>query len=85
MPGHAGLQHNNCPVGIATQRENLRMRFKVESSAAQLDTYLRATVKLMSVIARACGYARMSDFNADDLTAWKRDIADLTGVRFAGA
>jgi hypothetical protein len=38
----------------------------------------------MKVMARACGHERLSGFKARDLTTWKRDVADLTGVAYAG-
>ena len=75
---------NNCPVGIATQKESLRSRLIVQTSAEQLARFLDATTELMGVLARACGHHSLSDFATRDLTAWKREIADLTGVRFAG-
>lgn len=75
---------NNCPVGIATQKENLRARLIVETSAQRLTNFLTGSVELMKVLARACGHESLSDFSRDDLTTWKREMADLTGVRFAG-
>jgi glutamate synthase domain-containing protein 2 len=75
---------NNCPVGIATQRKNLRARLIVDQSARQLATFLESTVSLMKVLARACGHERLADFTMRDLTTWKRDIADLTGIAYAG-
>ena len=76
---------NNCPVGIATQKPGLRSRLIVDRSAQQLTNYLLATVELMKILARACGHGRLVDFQLRDLTTWKREIADLTGVRYAGA
>jgi hypothetical protein len=38
----------------------------------------------MQVLARACGHAHLSQFAIEDLTTWKRDIALLSGVRYAG-
>jgi len=35
-------------------------------------------------MARACGHDRLSGFTRDDLVTWKRNVADLTGVAFAG-
>ena len=75
---------NNCPVGIATQREDLRSRLVIENSARRLANYLGATTELMQVLARACGHDHLNGFAAQDLTTWKRDVADLTGVAFAG-
>ena len=75
---------NNCPVGIATQREDLRSRLIVETSARRLANFLGATTELMQVLARACGHDHLNGFGVQDLTTWKRDVADLTGVAFAG-
>jgi glutamate synthase domain-containing protein 2 len=75
---------NNCPVGIATQKLHLRARLDIDQSAQRLERFLRASVDLMCVLARACGHDRLSAFSTSDLTTWKRDIADLTGVRYAG-
>ena len=44
---------NNCPVGIATQKENLRSRLVIEKSAKQLKNFFEATVELMKILARA--------------------------------
>ena len=75
---------NNCPVGIATQQKGLRARLIVDKSARRLANFLEASIELMQVLARACGHSHLRDFSPTDLTTWKRDIADLTGVRYAG-
>ena len=38
----------------------------------------------MQVMARACGHRRLSDFNINDLTTFKQDMAALSGVAYAG-
>lgn len=75
---------NNCPVGIATQKPELRKMLDVQIGAEKLARYFGASVELMQVLARACGHSSLSDLNADDITTWKREMADLSGVRFAG-
>jgi len=75
---------NNCPAGVATQNPELRKRLDVDTAATRLRTFLNASVELMSVLARACGHDRLSKFQRGDLTSWKREMADLAGVRFAG-
>ncbi|MFT4920986.1 MAG: nitrite reductase/ring-hydroxylating ferredoxin subunit [Haloarculaceae archaeon] len=82
--GMRACDSNNCPVGIATQREDLRNRLVIDSAANGLHNYFEATVKLMKVMARACGHDSLAGFERRDLTAWKREIADLTGVEYAG-
>jgi len=82
--GMRACNTNNCPVGIATQKPNLRARLIVEKSAQRLHNYLTATVDLMRVLARACGHDHLGKFERNDLTTWNREIAYLTGVRYAG-
>ena len=82
--GMRACHTNCCPVGIATQKEDLRARLKIETSAKQLDRFFRASVELMQVLARACGHDHLSGFNAGDLTTWKKEITELSGVSFGG-
>jgi glutamate synthase domain-containing protein 2 len=82
--GMRACDSNNCPVGIATQREDLRSRIVVDAAADGLQNYFAATVKLMKVMARACGHDSLSEFERRDLTTWKKDVAELTGVAYAG-
>jgi glutamate synthase domain-containing protein 2 len=82
--GMRACHTNNCPVGIATQQSHLRARLEIEKSAQQLDNFFRATVDLMKVLARGCGHAHLDQFEPSDLTTWKREIAQLTGIHYAG-
>jgi glutamate synthase domain-containing protein 2 len=82
--GMRACHTNNCPVGIATQKPNLRARLIVEKSAEQLKNYFEASVHLMQVLARACGHSHLNQFSLDDLTTYKRDMAYLTGIRYGG-
>ncbi len=75
---------NNCPVGIASQKPHLASRIVVEKSARQLANFFEASTELMQVMARACGHSHVSEFNRDDLTTWKREMADLSGVAYGG-
>ncbi|MCA9659306.1 MAG: alpha-hydroxy-acid oxidizing protein [Myxococcales bacterium] len=83
--GMRACHTNNCPVGIATQKEHLRKRLEIEESAKRLGRFFEASTALMCVLARACGHDRLSGFSSRDLTSWKREVADLAGVRYAGA
>ncbi len=75
---------NNCPVGIATQKESLRARLVIDESARRLARFLDASIELMQVLARACGHTSLNSFDATDLSTWSRDISSLTGIRYAG-
>lgn len=75
---------NNCPAGIATQREDLRKRLNVDVAAKRLQNFFEASTELMQVMARACGHDALAKFNSDDLATWHREMALLSGVRYAG-
>ena len=82
--GMRACHTNNCPVGIATQKEHLRARLEIERSARRLERFFEASTELMVLLARACGHDHLRDFCADDLVTWKREMAELAGVRYAG-
>lgn len=82
--GMRACHTDNCPVGIATQKPHLRARLPVQLASERLARFLQSSVDLMSVLARACGHHQLSDFSPDDLTSWRRDVADLVGVEYAG-
>jgi len=75
---------NNCPSGIATQKEELRARLGIDEASARLARFLTASVELMKVMARACGHTHLRQFNRNDITTWKREMADLTAIKYAG-
>ena len=75
---------NNCPVGIATQKESLRSRLIVEQSAKQLANFFGASNDLMKVIARSCGYSSFKEFNFNDLSTLDHQMHMLTGIKYAG-
>ena len=82
--GMRACHTNNCPVGIATQKPHLRARLPVDIAAERLERFFTASVDLMKVLARATGHRHLSDFTRDDLTTFKSDIAQLTGVDYGG-
>ncbi len=82
--GMRACHTNNCPVGIATQKEHLRDRLPVDIAAERLARYFEASVELMAVVARAAGHRHLSELNADDLTSFKQDMCQLTGVAYGG-
>lgn len=82
--GMRACHTNNCPVGIATQKDELRARFEIAVSAKRLANWFEATVEMMQVLARATGHAHLQDFCLDDLTTFKRDMAYLSGVAYGG-
>jgi len=82
--GMRACSTNNCPVGIATQKEELRARLPVDEAAQRLRRFFAASTELMGVLARACGHTRLDEFCPDDLTTFDRDMAHLTGIAYGG-
>ena len=82
--GMRACHTNNCPVGIATQKPHLRARLPVDIAAERLERFFTASVELMTVLARAAGHKHLNEFTIDDLTTFKSDMAQLTGVAYGG-
>ena len=82
--GMRACHTNNCPVGIATQKQHLRDRLPVDIAAERLARFFSASVELMTVLARAAGHQHINDFTIDDLTTFKSDMAQLAGVAYGG-
>jgi len=82
--GMRACNTNNCPVGIATQKESLRSRLIIDDSAKQLANFFNATNDLMKVVARACGHNDFAKFDSKDLSTLNLEIHKLTGIKYAG-
>ncbi|PWJ38638.1 glutamate synthase-related protein [Sediminitomix flava] len=82
--GMRACNTNNCPVGIATQKESLRQRIIIDQSAKQLYNFFNASTELMKVVARSCGHDHLSKFNFHDLSTFNYEIHQLTGISYAG-
>lgn len=75
---------NKCPSGVATQDPALRALINVEESAQRVARFFDAAVKMMQIMARACGHDHLGKFHTDDIATWHKEMADLTGVNYAG-
>lgn len=82
--GMRACNSNNCPVGIATQKPELRARLPVDEAADRLERFFCATNELMMVLARACGHDSLDQFCLDDLTTFDREMHHLTGIAYGG-
>jgi glutamate synthase domain-containing protein 2 len=82
--GMRACHTDNCPVGIATQRPELRARLEIDLAAKRLARFLRSATELMRVLARACGHNHLSQLCVDDLTTFDREMHHLTGIPYGG-
>ncbi len=82
--GMRACHTNNCPVGIATQKDHLRARLEIVKSSKRLANFFNASRDLMKILARACGHDDINKFTIEDLTTFDHDIYRLTGIKYAG-
>ncbi|MDB4990496.1 MAG: glutamate synthase, partial [Myxococcaceae bacterium] len=54
------------------------------SSRELVNHFLVNTLQLITIMARACGHDRVSQFGLDDLTTWLPQVAAISGVACSG-
>jgi glutamate synthase domain-containing protein 2/nitrite reductase/ring-hydroxylating ferredoxin subunit len=74
---------NNCPVGIATQRADLRDRFDIQESSQRLFNFLEGARQQLIQFARMCGRRRLADLSLADMVTYSDDLAKYTPIRHA--
>ena len=71
----------DCPVGVATQDDELRKRLKIETAAKRVENYLRVSTEELKTFARITGHSDVHDLNINDLCTISSEISDYTGIR----
>ncbi len=74
-------QSGMCPVGLATQDDNLRKRFKIESSAKRLENYLNVVNDELRTFARITGNHDIHDLNINDIVTTNSEISNHTNIK----
>jgi len=82
--GMRACHNNHCPVGVATQNPELRQRLQIDHAAQRVYRFLRNSVAMMQVMARACGHNHLNRFTVSDLVSWKQEMTALAGIRYGG-
>ncbi len=73
----------NCPVGIATQKQNLRNRFSIDDSVTRFVNYASILKIEINEITRATGKKDVHLLGYDDLITTNIDISTGTGIEHA--
>lgn len=71
----------DCPVGVATQDEDLRKRLKIETAAKRVENYLKVSTEELKTFARITGHDDVHDLNINDLCTINSEISDYTDIR----
>lgn len=72
-----------CPVGVATQNEELRSRVKIENSTKRVANFLNVTSEELKTYCRITGHKNIHDLNVEDLCTTNKEISDYTDVKHA--
>ncbi|HBG0816356.1 glutamate synthase-related protein [Clostridioides difficile] len=70
-----------CPVGVATQDEELRKRLHIENSANRVANFLNASLEELKTFARISGHKDIHDLSVDDLYTVNSEISNYTNIQ----
>lgn len=73
-----------CPVGVATQDEELRGRLSIDIAAKRVENYLKCSAEELKTFARITGNTDIHGLSVDDLCTTDEDIAKYTTIFHAG-
>ena len=71
----------DCPVGVATQDEDLRKRLKTETASKRVENYLNVSTEELKTFARITGHSDVHDLDVNDLCTINSEISDYTDIR----
>ena len=72
-----------CPMGIATQDEDLRARLHEDSAAARVANYLNVSLEELRMFARITGHENLHDLSVEDLCTVSREISEYIDIPHA--
>ncbi|HBF6580236.1 TPA: alpha-hydroxy-acid oxidizing protein [Clostridioides difficile] len=70
-----------CPVGVATQDEELRKRLHIENSANRVANFLNVSLEELKTFARISGHKDIYDLSVDDLYTVNSEISNYTNIQ----
>lgn len=72
-----------CPMGIATQDEDLRTRLHKDAAAARVANYLNVSLEELKMFARITGHEDLHELSVEDLCTISREISEYTDIPHA--
>lgn len=73
----------SCPVGVATQDEELRKRLNPDAAAQRVANFLNCTLEELKTFARITGHSDIHSLSIEDLCTISREISDFTDIAHA--
>ncbi|GHU75825.1 hypothetical protein FACS1894188_07400 [Clostridia bacterium] len=77
-------QAGNCPLGIGTQKEELRAKFDIDANAQRLANYLKAITEEAAMLAKAAGKTKLRNLEREDLRSATLLACAATGIPLIG-
>ncbi len=71
-----------CPTGVTTHNPILEKQLKVEEGIRKLSNFIKISTEEIAGIARIVGKDDVKKLEKDDLVSLKKDLAEVTGVRW---
>lgn len=71
----------DCPVGVATQDDELRKRLKIETASKRVENFLRVSTEELKIFARITGHMDVHELNVSDLCTINSEISDYTDIK----
>lgn len=72
-----------CPMGIATQDQDLRARLHENAAAARVANFLNVSLEELKMFARITGHEDLHDLSVEDLCTISREISEYTDIPHA--
>lgn len=72
-----------CPVGVATQDEELRRRLPRTAAAQRVGNFLNVSLEEIKTFARITGHDNIHDMSVEDLCTINREISEFTNISHA--
>ncbi len=76
---HTGL----CPTGVTSHLLALTAQLDVKEGVRKLTNFIEVSTHEIAALARIAGKSDIGKLDAGDLVAMKKDLAELTGVKWA--
>jgi glutamate synthase domain-containing protein 2 len=73
----------DCPLGVTTQKPELRTRLSINKSAKKLGNFLHVSTEEIKVFSRLTGHNNVHDLNTTDLVTVNSEISDHTNIEHA--
>lgn len=73
----------DCPVGVTTQKPELRARASIEHSAKRVENFLRVSTEEIKTFSRITGKNDVHDLDVKDLVTYNTEISNYTNIDHA--